>query len=98
MSPMTYQQPGLVVRSPGAGASNAQIQPIRPPISNTKGDRMMLTELQKKTTHAIVNIFETGSAHGHYAQVTLMSGDTGHLTYGRSQRTLAENGGAIIPH
>ena len=49
----------------------------------------MITELQKKTVHAIVNIFETGSAHGDYSQVTLMTGDTGHLTYGRSQTTLA---------
>jgi chitosanase len=49
----------------------------------------MLTDLQKKTAQAVVNIFETGSAQGRYGNVTLISGDTGHLTYGRSQTTLA---------
>lgn len=49
----------------------------------------MLTDLQKKTAQAIVNIFETGSALGKYGNVTLLAGDTGHLTYGRSQTTLA---------
>jgi chitosanase len=49
----------------------------------------LITELQKRTAHAIVNIFETGKPHGEYGQVTLLPGDTGHLTYGRSQTTLA---------
>jgi len=49
----------------------------------------MTTELQKKTAEAIVNIFETGSALGDYGNVTLLNGDAGHLTYGRSQTTLA---------
>ena len=49
----------------------------------------MLTDLQKKTAQAVVNIFETGTALGKYGNVTLMAGDSGHLTYGRSQTTLA---------
>jgi chitosanase len=49
----------------------------------------MLTELQKRTAQAIVNIFETGQVRGDYAKVTLIPGDPGHLTYGRSQTTLA---------
>ena len=49
----------------------------------------MLTNLQKRSIHAIVNIFETGRAHGDYGMVTLLAGDSGHLTYGRSQTTLA---------
>ncbi len=49
----------------------------------------MLTDLQKQTAQAIVNIFETGRVRGDYAKVTLISGDTGHLTYGRAQTTLA---------
>jgi len=49
----------------------------------------MLTALQKKTAQAVVNIFETGSAQGNYGGVTLISRDSGHLTYGRSQTTLA---------
>jgi chitosanase len=49
----------------------------------------MLTEAQKRTAQAIVNIFETGRANGDYAAVTVIPGDPGHLTYGRSQTTLA---------
>ncbi|HXH02975.1 MAG TPA: peptidoglycan-binding protein [Candidatus Competibacteraceae bacterium] len=48
-----------------------------------------LTDLQRKTAQAIVNIFETGSVLGEYGRVTLLPGDPGHLTYGRSQTTLA---------
>ena len=48
----------------------------------------MLSELQKQAAQAIVNIFETGKTLGDYARVTLLSGDPGHLTYGRSQTTL----------
>jgi len=47
-----------------------------------------LTSLQARTAKAIVNIFETGAVLGVYGQVTLISGDSGHLTYGRSQTTL----------
>jgi len=48
----------------------------------------MLTATQKSTAQAIVNIFETGSVLGDYSRVTLIEGDTGHLTFGRSQTTL----------
>ena len=48
----------------------------------------MLSERQRETAKAIVNIFETGSARGDYARVTLLAGDSGHLTYGRAQTTL----------
>src|SRR5690606_34795595 len=48
----------------------------------------MLTPTQKKTAQSIINIFETGSVLGDYSIVTLIEGDTGHLTYGRSQTTL----------
>ncbi len=50
---------------------------------------MALTKLQKLAAQAIVQIFETGSVHGVYGQVTLIPGDTGHLTYGKAQTTLA---------
>lgn len=52
-------------------------------------DTSLLTDLQKGAVQAIVNIFETGVPLGDYASVTLLEGDTGHLTYGRSQTTLA---------
>lgn len=44
--------------------------------------------LQKKICLAIVNIFESGSVNGSYGAVTVLKGDSGHLTYGRSQTTL----------
>ncbi len=50
---------------------------------------MGLSPLQKAAAQAIVNIFETGSVRGDYGEVTLIPGDSGQLTYGRSQTTLA---------
>jgi chitosanase len=49
----------------------------------------MLTDLQKKTGAAIVNVFETGRVLGDYGAIATIAGDTGHLSYGRSQVTLA---------
>lgn len=69
----------------------------------------MLTLTQKKTAEGIVNIFETNEVLGNYGQVTVIEGDTGHLTFGRSQTTLGsgnlykliirycDNGGARFP-
>jgi len=48
----------------------------------------MLSGIQKRIIQAIVNAFETGTALGDYGNVTLIPGDEGHLTYGRSQTTL----------
>jgi len=47
-----------------------------------------LTPTQVRTALAIVNLFETGQVLGDYGQVTLLEGDSGRLTYGRSQTTL----------
>ena len=58
----------------------------------------MLTSLQKKTVQAIVNIFETGRPYGDYGAVTVLKGDTGHLTYGRSQTTLGSGNLALLIH
>jgi len=48
----------------------------------------MMNATQKRTAQAIVNVFETGRVAGDYGAVTLLQGDFGHLTYGRSQTTL----------
>lgn len=48
-----------------------------------------LSDTQKRTAQAIVNIFETGAVLGVYGQVTIIDGDSGHLTFGRSQTTLS---------
>ena len=47
-----------------------------------------MNDLQKHTAKAIVNIFETGRVRGRYGAVTVLKGDSGHLSYGRSQATL----------
>jgi chitosanase len=49
----------------------------------------VISDLQKRSVQAIVNIFETGRPLGDYGQVTMLPGNSGHLTYGRSQTTLA---------
>ena len=51
-----------------------------------------LTDIEERTAKAIVNVFETGRVLGDYSRVTLIPGDTGQLTYGRSQTTLASRG------
>ncbi len=58
----------------------------------------MVNPLQKKTAQAIVNIFESGHPLGDYSSVVVMQGDTGHLTYGRSQTTLASGNLALLLH
>src|SRR5262245_44785428 len=50
---------------------------------------MSVTRTQAQTVRAIVNLFETGSVLGDYGSVTVIDGDSGHLTFGRSQTTLA---------
>ncbi|WP_201314673.1 peptidoglycan-binding protein [Dyella sp. EPa41] len=56
----------------------------------------MITATQKRAAEAIVNIFETGSVRGDYSNVTLIAGDTGHLTFGRSQTTLSSGNLATL--
>jgi chitosanase len=49
---------------------------------------MSITATQARSIRAIVNLFETSHVLGDYSQVTVIRGDTGHLTFGRSQTTL----------
>ena len=46
-----------------------------------------MNDLQKATSAAIVNIFETGRVRGDYGAIAVLKGDSGHLSYGRSKRT-----------
>jgi hypothetical protein len=48
----------------------------------------MLTNTQIATCQSIINIFETSAVLGEYGNVTVIDGDSGHLTFGRSQTTL----------
>jgi chitosanase len=47
-----------------------------------------MNELQQTTARAIVNVFETGRVLGKYAAIGVLKGDSGHLSYGRSQAAL----------
>lgn len=47
-----------------------------------------MNDLQKATSAAIVNVFESGRVRGDYGAITVLKGDSGHLSYGRSQTTL----------
>lgn len=47
-----------------------------------------LTPTQQRTAQSIVNLFETGAVLGEYGRVTVLPGDPGRLTYGRSQTSL----------
>jgi chitosanase len=47
-----------------------------------------MNDIQKATIAAIVNVFETGRPRGDYSAIAVMKGDTGHLSYGRSQVSL----------
>jgi chitosanase len=87
---------------PGQGAGAlAGGPPAAPSSSTTAGDAAAasgngLTPTQARAAQAIVNVFETGAVLGAYGQVTLIPGDTGHLTYGRSQTTLASGNLALL--
>ena len=48
----------------------------------------MINDVQKATIASIVNVFETGRPQGDYSAIAVMKGDTGHLSYGRSQVSL----------
>lgn len=51
---------------------------------------MNLTPDQKRIIESVVNVFETGSVHGNYGDITVLPdgpGDRRQITYGRSQTT-----------
>lgn len=71
-----------------AGLGAAGMQAAATAMSASVAVPGLLTDTQARSAKAIVNIFETGEVLGDYGRVTLIPGDTGHLTYGRSQTTL----------
>jgi chitosanase len=56
----------------------------------------VVSDLQKRTAQAIINVFETGRPRGDYASVVFHPQDPGQLTYGRSQTTLASGNLALL--
>ena len=59
---------------------------------------MPLSDYQQQAAKAIVNIFETGRLKGDYGRVTVAANDPGHLSYGRSQTTLASGNLFLLIH
>jgi chitosanase len=47
-----------------------------------------MNDLQNLTCSAIINVFETGRVRGDYGAIAVLKGDSGHLSYGRSQAAL----------
>jgi len=55
-----------------------------------------LTPTQARSCKAILNLFETGDVVGLYGSVTVLAGDTGQLTFGRSQTTLGSGNLSLL--
>lgn len=55
-----------------------------------------LTVTQARACKALLNLFETGDVVGLYGSVTVLAGDTGQLTFGRSQTTLGSGNLALL--
>ena len=85
MAPAT--RPRRVRLGPRAGS----VKPRRR-IGRRASREAALAPIQVRTIQGIVNLFETGSILGDYGQVTVIGGDSGHLTFGRSQATLGSGG------
>lgn len=55
-----------------------------------------LTATQARACKALLNLFETGDVVGLYGSVTVLAGDTGQLTFGRSQTTLGSGNLSLL--
>ena len=89
---LTFEQAGA---PKAAAAAGAMVAAVTPPAA-AAADVAPITATQAATAKAIVNLFETGEVLGQYGNVTLIAGDTGHLTFGRSQTTLGSGNLALL--
>lgn len=92
-------QPGMCViryRRQAAGAAGAPATRDAVAATVESIDEPATTATQARAAKAIVNLFETGQVLGDYGAVTVLPGDTGHLTYGRSQTTLGSGNLAVL--
>ena len=83
-------QAAVAGAAPGAAIANGS------PLAVTTASVGAITATQAASAKAIVNLFETGEVLGQYGNVTLIAGDTGHLTFGRSQTTLGSGNLALL--
>ncbi|WP_218510676.1 peptidoglycan-binding protein [Variovorax sp. dw_308] len=79
-----------------AASAAAATAPAPAQAAPAAGVTAAITPTQAAAAKAIVNIFETGEVLGDYGNVTLIAGDTGHLTFGRSQTTLGSGNLALL--
>lgn len=92
---LTFEEGDAPQTAVAADASGAQVAGVAP-LAMKFASGGAITATQAATAKAIVNIFETGEALGQYGNVTLIAGDTGHLTFGRSQTTLGSGNLALL--
>ena len=77
-----------------ADAAFALQQSLGVTIASAAGTADFLTPMQNRMCHRILNVFETGSADGHYDAVSILNDGPGkirQITYGRSQTTEYSN-------
>lgn len=78
---------------PAIAADAFAAEAVAPLPAAAPGD---LTLVQARTCKAILNLFETGDVVGLYGSVTVLAGDTGQLTFGRSQTTLGSGNLSLL--
>jgi chitosanase len=77
-----------------AAPMRARATALRGEVAAAVGDA--ITATQAATAKAIVNLFETGEVLGLYGSVTVLDGDSGHLSFGRSQASLGSGNLALL--
>jgi chitosanase len=87
---------GGAPQTAAAAAATGTVAAAAPRAVPVAASGAAITATQAATAKAIVNLFETGEVLGEYGNVTLIAGDTGHLTFGRSQTTLGSGNLALL--
>jgi len=99
-APVAKAKPRARGAAPGSGLASVSVPlPSLESAARAKAAPLAaapLTPTQVRTAQAIVNLFETSAVLGDYGMVTLLPGDPGHLTFGRSQTTLASGNLALL--
>ena len=89
---LTFEENGAPQTA--VSAAHEMVAGIGPPAAAASVGAVTAT--QAAAAKAIVNLFETSEVLGQYGNVTLIAGDTGHLTFGRSQTTLGSGNLALL--
>lgn len=95
MCVIRYRRPAAAAAA-GAAAGTVAARDAAAALAGDAFAEPPTTATQASAAKAIVNLFETGQVLGDYSAVTVLPGDTGHLTYGRSQTTLGSGNLAVL--